>query len=54
MTLLATMIGSVILSSRSGRFGLADQGSRPPGLEPDGEPAGRQPEQGGGHHHHHH
>ncbi|SMC79807.1 NADH dehydrogenase subunit J [Fulvimarina manganoxydans] len=54
VTLLATMIGSVILSSRSGRFGLADQGSRPPGLEPDGEPAGRQPEQGGGGHHHHH
>jgi len=54
VTLLATMIGSVILSSRSGRFGLADQGSKPPGLEPDGEPAGRQPEQGGGGHHHHH
>lgn len=54
VTLLATMIGSVVLSSRSGRFGMADQGSMPPGLEPDGEPAGRQPEQGGGHHHHHH
>lgn len=54
VTLLATMIGSVILSSRSGRFGLADQGSMPPGLAPDGPPAGRQPEQGGGHHQHHH
>ena len=30
------------------------EADRPDGLEPDGEPAGRQPEQGGGHHHHHH
>ena len=52
VTLLATMVAAVILSSRSGRFGMADEGSRPPGLEPDGVPAGRQPEGGGGHHHH--
>lgn len=54
VTLLATMIGSVVLSSRRGRYGDADEGSRPPGLVPGGEPAGRQPEEGGGHHHHHH
>src|SRR5699024_1324307 len=53
VTLLATMIGSVILSSRSGRFGPADAGSQPPPLEPGGEPAGRVPENGGGGHHHH-
>lgn len=41
VTLLATMIGAVILSSRSGRFGSADQGSVPPPLEPGGEPAGK-------------
>lgn len=51
VTLLATMIGSVILSSRGGRFGAADEGSVPPPLEPGGEPAGRVPEKGGGHHH---
>lgn len=54
VTLLATMVGAVVLSSREGRFGTADEGSRPPGLSPGGEPAGRQPEEGGGHHHHHH
>jgi len=48
------MVASVILSSRSGRFGAADTGSVPPPLEPGGEPAGRQPEHGGGHAHHHH
>lgn len=53
VTLLAAMIGSVILSSRSGRFGVADEGSVPPPLDPGGEPAGRMPEEGGGHHHHH-
>jgi len=52
VTLLATMVGAVILSSRSGRFGQADEGSRPPGLQEGGEPAGRQPEQSGGGHHH--
>ncbi|MGR3496612.1 NADH-quinone oxidoreductase subunit J family protein [Citreimonas sp.] len=53
VTLLATMVGAVILSSRQGRFGSADQGSRPPGLTEGGEPAGRRPEGGGGHGHHH-
>lgn len=53
VTLLATMVGSVILSSRGGRFGPADEDSQPPPLEPGGEPAGRVPEDGGGHHHHH-
>ncbi len=52
VTLLATMIGAVILSSRRGRFGAADEGARPPGLDPGGPPAGRRPESGGGHHHH--
>lgn len=54
VTLLAAMVGAVILSSRSGRYGAADTGSQPPGLEPGGAPAGRVPESGGGHHHHHH
>ena len=53
VTLLAAMIGSVILSSRRGRFGNADEGSRPPGLTEGGEPAGRRPEEGGGGHDHH-
>lgn len=54
VTLLATMVGVIALSSRSGRFGPSEHGSRPPGLEPGGAPAGRQPDDGGGHHHHHH
>ncbi|WP_349370100.1 NADH-quinone oxidoreductase subunit J [Salinarimonas sp.] len=54
VTLLATMIGAVALSSRRGRFGDAQEGARPPGLEPGGEPAGRRPDEGGGDHHHHH
>ena len=41
VTLLAAMIGSVILSSRRGRYGQADEGSKPPGLTPAGETAGR-------------
>ncbi|PEQ11536.1 NADH dehydrogenase [Novosphingobium sp. PC22D] len=44
VTLLAAMVASVVLSARSGRFGPSDEGSRPPGLEPGGEPAGRVPE----------
>lgn len=52
VTLLATMIGAVALSSRRGRFGRADAGSRPPGLTPGGDPAGRRPETSGGGHHH--
>ena len=54
VTLLATMLGAVILSSRTGRFGMADDGARPPGLEPGGMPAGRVPDTGGGHMHHGH
>ncbi|WP_052384218.1 NADH-quinone oxidoreductase subunit J [Litchfieldella xinjiangensis] len=55
VVLLATMIGVVVLSSRRGRYGTADEGSMPPGLAPGGKPAG-QPEEdeGGGHEHHHH
>src|SRR3546814_18148108 len=34
ITLLATMVGTVILSSRSGRYGPADEGSLPPPLTP--------------------
>jgi len=44
VTLLAAMIATVVLSARSGRFGPADEGSRPPGLTPDGSPAGRIPD----------
>lgn len=47
VTLLATMVGAVILSSRSGRFGPSDAGSIPPPLDPGGEPAGRAPESAG-------
>ncbi|MDT8408436.1 MAG: NADH-quinone oxidoreductase subunit J [Wenzhouxiangellaceae bacterium] len=39
VTLLATMIGVVVMSSRRGRYGDANEGSVPPGLEPDGTPA---------------
>ena len=45
VALLATMVGTVILSSRAGRFGPADSESMPPPLEPGGAPAGRMPEQ---------
>jgi NADH-quinone oxidoreductase subunit J len=44
VTLLATMVGAVVLSSRGGRFGLADAGAEPPPLYPGGRPAGRVPE----------
>ena len=55
VTLLAAMVGAVVLSSRRGRHGDADEGSRPPGLAPGGEPAGVRPQKdGGGHGHHHH
>lgn len=33
VTLLATMIGSIALASRRGRYGTADEGSEPPRLE---------------------
>jgi NADH-quinone oxidoreductase subunit J len=45
VTLLAAMIATVVLSARTGRFGLSDEGSRPPGLEPGGAPAGRIPDE---------
>jgi NADH:ubiquinone oxidoreductase subunit 6 (subunit J) len=51
VTLLATMVAAVVLSARSGRFGPSDEGSVPPGLEPGGAPAGRQPDASGGHGH---
>ncbi|MDO5758584.1 MAG: NADH-quinone oxidoreductase subunit J [Rhodobacterales bacterium] len=53
VTLLATMIGAVVLSARSGRYGASDHGSLPPGLTLGGEPAGRKPDEAGSHHHHH-
>ena len=53
VALLAAMIGSVVLSSRSGRFGAADEASRPPGLAPGGEPAGQRPDKDSGHGHGH-
>ncbi|MFV1985998.1 MAG: NADH-quinone oxidoreductase subunit J [Gemmatimonadota bacterium] len=37
VALLATMIGSIALASRRGRFGVADEGSEAPSLDPDGE-----------------
>lgn len=39
VTLLATMIGAVAISSRKGRFGVADDGSTEPPLQPDEEDA---------------
>jgi len=40
VALLATMVGTVILSNRSGRYGPADEGSRPPPLSSGEPPAG--------------
>ncbi|GGE73818.1 hypothetical protein GCM10011533_27860 [Streptosporangium jomthongense] len=56
VTLLATMIAVVMLTSHRGRYGDANHGSRPPGLEPGGDPADKpeETEEGGHHHHHHH
>ena len=45
VTLLATMVGAVILSSRSGRFGPADKNSVPPALVPGSRPAGQAPDE---------
>ena len=56
VALLATMIGVVVLSARTGRFGPSDEGSCPPGLMPGGPPAGEPngaEDKGGGHGHHH-
>ncbi len=55
VVLLTTMIGVVVLSSQRGRYGVAQEGSMPPGLEPAGSPAGMpeaDDEKGGGHHSH--
>lgn len=56
VVLLTCMIGVVVLSSRRGRYGTADEGSMPPGLVPGGDPAGQpeEDEEEGGHEHHHH
>jgi len=57
IALLATMLGAIILSSRSSRFGtMADDGSLPPPLDPDnpGSVPDVEREDEGGHHHHHH
>ncbi len=51
VTLLAAMVGAVVLSSHRGRFGDTDAGACPPGLTEGGPPAGRRPEEGGGHGH---
>lgn len=48
VALLATMVGTVVLSSRAGRHGRADEGSQPPGLDEGGRPAGQQPEPAAG------
>ena len=45
VTLLAAMVGSVILSSHRGRYGDSAEGSKPPVLVPGGEPAGRKPKE---------
>lgn len=60
VTLVATMVGAVALSSASGRFGAADEGSVPPSLDPD-DPSTRpdladedaNDDGGHGHHMHH-
>jgi len=58
VTLVATMVGAVALSSASGRFGAADEGSVPPSIDPD-DPSTRpdladeDTDGGGGGHGHH-
>ena len=56
VTLLATMVGAIALSSHRGRFGASDEGSEPPPLDPerpqDG-PAQVEPQASAGHHGHH-
>ncbi len=60
VTLVATMVGAVALSSASGRYGAADDGSVPPSIDPD-DPSTRPDladddgdDAGGGHDHHVH
>ncbi|MDP9022376.1 MAG: NADH-quinone oxidoreductase subunit J [Actinomycetota bacterium] len=38
VTLLATMVGATVLTSRRGRYGPSDEGSLPPSLDPDAPP----------------
>lgn len=54
--LLTTMIGAVVLASRRGRFGDAEEESIEPPLQPDEETAGAATQEGdeGGHKHHEH
>lgn len=57
VTLLATMIGAVVLSSKRNRYGDSDKGSQPPALDPEdpqGIPAEPQPDSGEDHDHQHH
>lgn len=57
VALLATMIGAVVLSARSSRFGgPADEGSAPPPIDPDDPDSvpGLARQDGGGHGHHAH
>lgn len=45
--LLATMIGTIAIASRRGRYGMADEGSQPPPLRPDQDtvPAAAEPDE---------
>jgi len=55
VTLLATMIGAVVLSARSSRYGGgADEGSRPPPIDPEDPESvpDVEPDGSGGHHGH--
>jgi NADH-quinone oxidoreductase subunit J len=38
VALLSTMIGAIVIASRRGRYGIADDGSDEPPLQPDEEP----------------
>lgn len=55
VTLVSTMIGAVILSSARGRFGVSDDGSVPPLVDPDDETSRPDSQVGepAGHHHGH-
>lgn len=55
VALLATMIGAVVIASRRGRYGVADEGSEEPELEPGrpgARPAAAAPEAGSERHDH--
>ena len=54
VTLVATMVGAVVLSAATGRYGPADEGAVPPPIHPD-DPTSRpgvEAAGGGGHDHH--